>query len=208
MGLCDSSCASPDLVKLPTGGCTPDTLRRNSPSRLAIFTCDLTLPSPIACGGITPLFTNGDIVMTPKLSNFTWADPVTEDIVVNDCAPARPEITGRVLTFEDRNAISAPFGSPAVIDQYFDYRFYADKLANRHRIRYGQIMCNGDVYLFRDPVTGQYLEAELLLFKAYQRPQTQGAAQIEFKRGELRFATDPLLLRAPDFNLADCNIPF
>lgn len=205
MGLCPSQCTDTALVALPASECTV-TVRRTSISRIVFMSCSTDLPSPIDCTNIAPIIAANDIVFSAPLADVSLDDPTTEDLVLNDCEPARKLTTGRVLNFSDKNAISQTSGSPAVVNAYYDYDFWKDKLAKRERMRYGLAFCNGDVKMARDE-DGNLLTASLQTFLAFQKLGTTGAAGVEFKKGVLTFNGDPLSsLTAPDFNLEDCGI--
>lgn len=206
MALCKAACATPQLVAIPEAGCNPPTPRFVTPSFLIAFTCDTELPNPAECVAIKPLFDDGSIVISPKLANVNWDEPAIEDVILNDCDPALEVTTQRVLNFEDRNMITSTTGSPAVVNKYVGEAFWNDKRINYSRIRWGMGTCNGDIFILRDPETLEPAFASFRMFKTYERAQTQGGKGREIKRGVLRFALDPLLLEAPDFNLNDCGI--
>jgi hypothetical protein len=204
MSFCAANCPGVDLVKNPVSGCTDD-IRNRTTSRIIFFDCSTDLPSPITCESISSLFEDGSIVASSELANIVWNDPDTEDVVVSDCQPAIKKVVGRTLTFEDRIAISTSVGSPPVTNRYFDYGFWKDKKSANLRLRYGIVDCNGDVTIARD-ADGNPLRATLQVFLAFQKASTQGGPSVEFKKGSLYFAGDPLDLVAPDFNINDCDI--
>ncbi len=205
---CPSGCASPALIGQPTGGCDLPKPRQRTPSRLAMFFCNLALPSPFTSANTTPLFAaGGGIVVSSSLANVTLEEPTTEDVLVDDCTPPDPTVTGRILTFEDRTPVSVP-DDPATTgvneaDPWRDWTFWKDKLARRRLLRYGLIYCNGDVHIARNP-NGSLMEAMLSGHVAYQRLGT--GKQIEFVKGRLAFSEDPLYFNKPDFNLVTFGI--
>lgn len=205
---CPAACGDITLIRNPLTDCQLTT-REDTLSRIAFFDCNTTLPDPITGAAMKALFDNGTIVVSSKLANITWDDPATEDYVISECDPAQQRIVGRTMNFEDRFAISSVTGSPAVTDPYFDYKFWQDKIDNQAVVNYLLIYCNGNVRFPRDR-NGNPLGASINAFINYQKPQTQGGQWMEFKRGIIRFAGDPLAFHTatPIFNHSDAGINF
>ena len=204
MYFCPTNCVTVDLVPNPASGCFIDQ-RNTQLSRILFMSCKTDLPNPITCNNITPLFSDNSIVVSAPLRNITLDDPTTQDVLVSDCVPPRKLVTARVLNWEDSNAISETSGSPAVTNAYYDYTFWLDKIANNDLMRYALVYCNGDVRFARAK-SGVLLTANLFTFINYEK-LAPGAGAIEFKKGTLTFAGDPLgAMLAPDFNLVECGI--
>lgn len=200
MGLCPAACDDITLIGLPTENCVPS-LRQTTPSRLFFFPCSTVLPDPLP-GNIKPLFDDGTIVYSSALANIAFEDPAFDDVLYDECSPVDKVVSTRTMTFEDRFAISkTTVTSPAGTDPYFDYKFWADKQKNRFTMRYMIGYCNGDVIIPADEL-GNYLTASLTIYRAYQKPQTQGGKWIEFKKATITFQGDPIGLTVePSFNL-------
>lgn len=198
---CPASCAPSDLVENPTT-CVPTTRRRTF-SRFIFFACNTTLPT-VMPGNIKPLFDDGSIVSSSSLVFPNGLpDPNFEEVIYDECTPAQQVPASRVIDFEDRIAISTSTGSPAVVNEYFNYLFWRDKMANRFSLSYGIVYCNGDVYIPKDSNDVPYT-ASLNAYLSYQKPQANGGGWIEFIKGQLAFQNDPLDLAnnpVPDFNL-------
>lgn len=203
---CPANCQNIVLVGNPPDQCTL-LLRNKTLSRVAFYPCSLSLPDPITGVAMKALFDNGDIVASSQLGNINWQDPTTEDIVVNECSPARQIITGRELQAEDRVAIKYLSGSPATADDEYDYDFWQDKMVNQSLMNYMLIFCDGDVVIPKD-ANGNPLTATMLVYISYQKPGTQGGDWIEFKRISIRFKNDPLAFYTakPAFNYIDAGI--
>lgn len=209
MSLCLLGCAGPTLLQQPLN-CVVNQRLDSTISRLIFFACQTQLPSPITCENIMPLFESGAFIATSPLANITLADPTTEDVIYNECAPAYKKTVGRDLTFEDHYAVSetqsSPATSPATSNPYFDYTFW-DSLVNQFtQLRCGIVYCNGDVRIARN-LSGFPMTFNLQAFISYQKPSTQGAGWVEFKKGTISFQGDPLGgFLPPDFNLDECGI--
>jgi hypothetical protein len=205
MSYCAADCpGAGTLVGNPTASCT-ENYRNKTISRLLFFDCGTDLPSPLTCESMDTLFTSRAIVASSELANVVVNDPTTEDVVISDCRPPRKKVVARNITWEDRFAIALSTGSPAVVNQYFDYDFWKDKKNARLRLRYGIVFCDGDVIICRDS-KGQPLSAEFDVFLSYQKSSTPGGQSVEFKKGSIDFAGDPLDFAKPDFNINDCGI--
>lgn len=202
---CPASCADIELTANPTTDCVPS-IRRRTFSRFIFFSCGLDLPNPMV-GNIKPLFDNGSIVASSTLVFPNGLpDPSFEDVVYDECSPVVPEVSGRLIDFEDRLAIDSNSGSPAIRDEWFNYTFWKNKWDNRFAVSYGIVYCNGDVYIPKIEKDGGFIPYTAILnaFISYQKPQIQGGGWIEFIKGTLNFSNDPLALTndpRPDFNL-------
>ena len=206
MANCPASCGVVTLVANPSGTCSTE-LRYQTLSRVGFYPCSETLPDPLTESAIQQLVIDDVIVFSSVLANVVLADPTTEDIVVDDCTPARTIITGRQLTAEDRVAISYASGSPATTTDYADYTFWDDKIVKQQLMNTFLVMCNGDVILPYDR-NGRPLRATMLVYISYQKPSTQGGQAVEFKKITINFNGDPVAFftAVPAFNLNTWNI--
>lgn len=202
--LCPAGCDPLELLSNPAT--CELTNRFDSPARLAFWSCDVELPTPIQ-ENIKPLFEDGSIILTSELTSVTWADPTTEDIVISDCRPPKRRIVSRELTFQDRIALSNMIGSPAVENQWWDHETWNDWVSNGSRLRSALVMCSGDVIIFRNP-DGSLATFDLMGFVNWLEPGTGNAARMEIKSFSMLFNTDPLGFFVPDFNLEDEGIDF
>lgn len=202
--ICAAQCANPELVPNPTAGCE-DLQRFKTISRIHFALCSTELPDPMTCVAIKALYTANVITRSSILGNIVVGDVVYEDLLIDECSPPFRRIVSRELTFEDRIAIEYSGGSPDSYDNYWDYYFWLDKLNNRSQLRYFIEYCDGDVVIPRD-ANGNLLTANLTAEISYQKPTTQGAGWVEFKKGSLIFNGDYLRFQVPDFNVNTCEI--
>lgn len=202
--LCAAQCANPDLIPNPTAGCE-DVVRYKTLSRIHFALCATELPEPMECAAIKALYTANQIVRSSILGNIVVGDVQREDLLIDECSVPFRRIVARELTFEDRIAIEFAGGSPDAYDDYWDYYFWLDKLNNRNQLRYFLEFCDGDVIIPRD-VNGNLLTANLIAELSYQKPTTQGAGWVEFKKASLMFNGDFLYFQVPDFNVYTCEI--
>lgn len=204
MSACPSQCGDITLITNPQSNCIT-TQRLLIPSRVAFYPCSVDLPDPIQ-GNIKPLFDDGTIAVSSALRNFTLNDPTTQDLVNNDCDPAQRIISGREITFQDTAAITYGVSSPLVLNPFWDYAFWQDKLNNQFRLRTMIIYCNGDVRIPVDE-NGEPLTVSLYGFINYDAPGTTGGKRMEFKSLSLLFNGDPLGFNVTTaFNLEDEGI--
>lgn len=206
MANCPASCQDIVLIGNPPDQCILS-VRRKTLSRVGFYPCNVTLPDPITPENIAPLIEDGTIVFSSKLGNIQWADPTTEDQIIDECSTAQQVITSRELTAEDRIAISYTSGSPATTNDYYDYDFWQDKQENQLLMNYMLVFCDGDVVVPKTS-TGEALGATMLVYISYQKPATQGGQWTEFKRISIRFQGDPLAFftAKPAFNLTEAGI--
>lgn len=202
---CPASCTSVTLLKNPQTNCV-DNIRRKTVSRLFFYPCSLSLPNPITGAAMKALFDAGQIVSTNRLGNVVWADPATEDIMVDECSTARKVITTRQLTCEDRISVEANTNSPAADNPYFDYDFWQDKQDQQITLNAMIAYCDGDVIIPLDR-NGNPLAFTMLVFLSWQKPQQQGGAWVEFKKLSFDFQGDPMALyNKPAFNYITAGI--
>lgn len=199
---CPSACGDINLISNPDS-CITD-VRQKTLSRVAFFPCNVTLPTVIP-GNIAPLFDDGTIVVSSELGNFTVNDPATEDIAVSSCRPAKRVIQTREIVFQDRIALSFTGGSPAVINQYWDYNFWKDKLQYEFNLYSMWIYCDGDVVIPVD-LKGNPLAFSLLGFINWQQPSNVGGSWVEFKQFSMIYQGDPFYFEQPAFNLIEEGI--
>lgn len=201
---CPAVCNNVALLKNPANACFVEK-RKTTLSRVAFFLCSGELPDPLP-ENIKPLFDDGTIVVSSVLGNIVINDPTTSDEILDECSPADRNIDSREIVFEDRVAVTASQGSPAVENDYYDYDWWEDKYLRRTSLRTMLIYCNGDVYIPTDR-TGNFLPFSLLVTKQYQKPSTAGGAWTEFKRISLIYSGDPMSLHIkPAFNLIEEGI--
>lgn len=198
MALCPTNCGSIELLGNPTGSCITD-IRQNTLARVHFWPCDVTLPDPIT-GAIAPLYTDGTIVRSSELGNFTINDPTTRDIIVSACRPARRIVDTREIVFQDRISISAEVGSPITTNAYWDYEFWKDKLQYEFRLNTMWEFCSGDVVIPKDK-DGNPLAVSMMGFLNWEQPTTAGGAWVEFKQFSFIYQGDPFFFEAPDFNV-------
>jgi hypothetical protein len=205
MGLCPAQCTDGSLTGIPGDICPTFTTRNKAMSRLGLMLCGISLPSEFTQETVQPLFDSKEIVLSSVLRNFQWSDPETEDVIIHDCAPPQKQVTKRTLSFEDVIAISVTSGSPATVNKYFDYDFWKDKKDKRLLLRYGIVYCNND-FKFARNADGSLMEAWFDVILSGQR-LNNGGGTVEFKKGTIDFAGDPLAdFAAPDFNLTELGI--
>lgn len=171
-------------------------------SKIGFYPCNTTLPSPLTEEGLEALIADKTIVFSNPLANITPGDPTYQEIAVTDCAPAQRIVVGREITFQDRIGVSFPNGSPIVPINYWDYRFWQDKMEKQLSLNYLIQYCDGDVVI---PLgqNGQPLSADMSVFLNWERASTQGGPSVEFKSGSIRFGGDPMALtNPPAFNIA------
>lgn len=204
---CPAACNDIELLSNPQAGCELK-LREKTLSRIAFFPCSTELPSTLP-GNIAPLFEDGTIVVSMPLANIVVNDPTITEVLIDECSPSDRVIATREITFEDRYAVSNTSGSPAVTDEYWDYKFWQNKNNVRLSLAYMLIYCDGDVVIPKTD-TGQYKTANLLVYLSWQKPQTQGGNWIEFKKGSIIFQGDPFAMSTaePAFNMIEEGIPF
>jgi len=199
---CPTNCANPDLLALPAANCFTD-FRRTTPSRLFMFNCDIAIPtgSPSAVGAaVAALFEAGQVVSTMPLANLVFEDPTYEELQLDDCSPATSLLATRAMTFEDRYAIDISNQSPFVLNSYYDYDLWANKIANQKNIRYMLAYCNGDVKEIS-------FVASIRGFIDYLKAQTAGGKSTETKKIRLLFNGDPIGFDVkPTFNYIDAGI--
>lgn len=142
------------------------------------------------------LFNANQLVFSSALGNIVPADPTTEDITIDECNAALKVIDTRTITFEDRIAINNTTFSPSVDAPYFDYNFWQDKNDQQLQLNVMIAYCDGDVIIPLDG-NGNPLKATMLVYLSFQKPQTQGGAWVEFKKGEITFRGDPFSMTTP-----------
>jgi len=200
MALCPSACGT-DLIGNPEGDCVL-VPRKKTLSRISFFVCSTDLPDPMNDAAILALYEDGSIVITSELANIVVNDPTYEDVIMSECRVPDRVIVSREMTFEDRIAITS--GSPA--NAYYDYAFWQDKLTNQSKLNYIIHYCDGDSVVARDQ-NGNLLTASITGYLNWQKPATQGAGNIEFKRLSINFNGDPLgFTNTPEFNLYTAGI--
>lgn len=142
------------------------------------------------------LFDANLLVFSSALGNIVVGDPQAEDITVDECNAPIKVITTRQITFEDRIAISSSTFSPATNAPYRDYAFWQDKNDQQLALNVMIAYCDGDVIIPLD-AAGNPLKASMLVYLSFQKPQQQGGAWVEFKKGEMTFRGDPFSLNTP-----------
>lgn len=208
MGLCPSSCGDITLIGNPTADCITS-IRQTTPSRIAFFPCNTTLPSPITDSAIKALFDDGTIVASSPLANITWGDPTYEEVPIDDCSVPQQILVSREVTFEDRVAVTDNSGSPASYNDYKDYDFWQDKKDNQTKLNYIIIYCNGDAKIGYDEDGVTLLTARITAVLNYQRPANAGGKSVEFKQVSILFQGDPInLANKPQFNTEEAGIVF
>lgn len=199
---CPTNCTSEELLALPTQNCDTG-FRRTTPSRLFMFNCDVDLPTGSTSAinaAMAALFASGAIVSTSELTAFVPQDPTYEELQLSDCLPPQRLLATRTINFEDRVAVDISNQSPFVINRYFDYDFWANKILNSSNIRYMIAYCNGDVRIVEP--TGV-----LSGFVDYIRAQAAGGKSTETKKFQLTFNGDPLdFSTPPTWNYIDAGI--
>jgi len=199
---CPTNCTPADLLALPANNCTTG-FRRTTPSRIFMFNCNTALPTGSTTAinaAMKALFDAGDIVSTSELTAIVPQDPTYEEVQISDCQPPTPLIATRVINFEDRTAVDISNQSPFVINRYFDYDFWADKILNQRNIRYMLAYCNGDVKIveFTGTIRG---------FIDYIKAQAAGGLSTETKKFQITFNGDPLSFNVkPTWNYIDAGI--
>lgn len=196
---CFTNCTPAALLAYLTSNCATD-LRRTTPSRLFMYNCSVTLPSPITGAAIKALFLSGDMISSMPLSNIVFEDPQYEEILLNDCQVPEQVLQSRAMTFEDRYGVDISGISPFVNNKFFDYNFWVDKIKNQNNIRFMLAYCNGDVRLID-------FVGSLRGFVNYLKPQQPGTPATETKQFRLDFRGDPLdMNNPPAFNYITSGI--
>lgn len=199
---CPANCTYEDLLGLPSPNCETG-LRRTTVSRIFMYNCSTELPTgtPSAVGAaMVALFNSGAIVSTMPLANVLFEEPVFQEEPIDDCSPAVQLLQTRAMTFEDKYAIDISSVSPYVANLYYDYDFWADKIANQNQIRYMIAYCNGDVkeVEFNGTMRG---------FIDYIKSQSQGGLSTETKKIRLLFNGDPIGFGVkPTWNYIDAGL--
>lgn len=198
MAQCPADCGEIELLGNPVQ-CEIQP-RYKIPSRFHFYACNTTLPDPLEASALEALFESGAIVTSSQLANFTLNDPTFTDVAMTDCAPPLRVITSREITFQDRVAITATQGSPAISNAYFDYAFWDDKQSKSLSLNYMIEYCDGDVVIALDS-NGQPLSANLQIWLNHDT--TAPGKKVEFKSGSIVFNGDPMALsNPPAFNRA------
>lgn len=204
MANCPSTCGEIEIIGNPTSNCQT-TQRRIIPARFLFYPCSIDLPDPIE-GNIKPLFDDGTIAWTSVLRNFTFNDPTTQDLIVDDCTPPLTIISGREVTVEDTAAITYGVSSPLVENPFWDYFFWNGIINQQLQLRVMIAYCDGDVRIAKD-ADGNPLIVTIYGFVNYEAPAVSGGKRLEFKRLVFKFNGDPInfsVTRA--FNLVDEGI--
>lgn len=170
--------------------------RMNTVARLMLFTCDTELPNPMTDAGMQALIDSGKLAFTNPLANFAPSAPEFVDVVIADCVTALKRVGSRVIDFQDRVAVDIPAGTSPVSAPvyYYNRLFWNDKVSKATTLRYGFVMCNGQVFVAVDE-NGEYLQATLTAYLAYENIGTaQAVRNIEYIVGQLTFLDDPMAL--------------
>lgn len=197
-GFCPSNCTDVVLSNNPTGDCPNTGFRKLTPSRVVFALCNVTLPNPYTNANTAPLLTSGQISFSSPLANFQLADPEQQDVLISDCMPALKVTTKRSFTAEDRIKIELKDGEGVVTDAYFDYKYWKNKKQNKLLLRFGIMMCNGDVYWAKDE-NGNLIEGSFNAFVSFLN-LGEGLGTIELKKIEVSVQGDFLDFNEPDFN--------
>ncbi len=208
MAFCPADCADVTLTQ-NIAACDLDP-RLDNLSRIGLYTCDTTLPSPLTCMALEALVTAGKLAFTSPLANADLQDPSYAELVISDCIPALEIVDGRTIVFQDRVAIDKPADgtvSPVTAaEPYYNQRFWADKLSKNLSLRYLFIMCSGKVVNGLDE-NGVPMVATL---RAFLKQENIGSAAtpryIQYVQGQLAFKGDPLALaNLPEENSDNTN---
>lgn len=202
---CSQACGDITLIGNPTADCKT-AQRYNNPDRLVFKGCDVAIPNPETNIAYKALVDAGLIVFSSPLANWAFGAPTTDEVLISDCNPVLPLITGRQVTVEDRIKIEVTDGSPAVTAGFGDYAFWKDKMNQQFNLNVGVSYCNGDVKWAKDS-DGNFLTLSVLVFLDYQRPTTNGGKFVEFKNITINFNGDPLdLNNVPTWNWINAGI--
>ncbi len=188
---CPTNCANEDLLGLPTSNCDTG-FRRTTPSRLFMYNCNEEIPTgtqAVVGAAVAAMFTAGTVVSSMPLANVVFEEPTYQELNLDDCTANQQLLETRALTFEDRYAIDISNISPFVANNFFDYDFWVDKIANQQNIRFMLAYCNGDVRLidFAGTIRG---------FVDYLKAQTAGGPSTEVKKFRILFNGDPLQMNS------------
>lgn len=179
--------------------------RLTTPAYFVFWDCSTQLPDPITPENLEPLFSGGSLVMSSPLGNWEFADPVTQDYVLDSSRPPLQMISGRTITFQDSYAVTealSPYGS----DEYHNYDFWHDKYEKQSRLNYGIVYRNGDFKIARDP-QGRLLFATIMAYLNYEFPGDNRGDAREYVNVTIDFMGDPLALtNKPVINLIDAGI--
>lgn len=194
-----------NIIDNPTDGCTT-TIRRNSFKRFHFKPCNVSIPydvdGKVDATALEALYEANAIVRTSELANVTPQAPTTQETAISDCRPALVTIDTREIQFQDRISIQLNQGSPAVLNRFYDYAFWASIMTNMSQLDVFIEYCDGDVVIAKD-VNSNLLPATLFMYLDWERASTQGGKSVEFKNGSLRFQGDPFALdNPPSFNIA------
>lgn len=186
MPLCSDQCEI-ELLSNPLD-CAPAP-RLKTPARFLFYSCATSIPEDAEA--IEQLITDGLLVMSSKLSNVTFNDPVYQEFPINDCQPNQRAIASREVTFQDRQALIGSGGSPAAPIPYFDFDFWNRLISNSPSLNVMIMYCDGDVTQALD-ANGNPLSVDLSGFVNYDTASTPGAKRPEFKQFSAIFNGDPL----------------
>lgn len=243
MAYCTTACFGVTTVRPLANSCVVTT-RESCESRLLVIRCDIPASEFLAGSqnavckrfgalvnfGVAYTATNGTVYAantlrvgyTGKLRNWAFADPSYTDLNIADCLSVKKISSGRVLTFEDLNAIDTQIpaaGGAAIACPYYDFSFYQEIQSGK--FNFGHIDCNGSVYLHVKGQTladcaaiggginynrvidqGTFVDASVTVTLA--KDTSVNKRCIQYKKVELNFLVDPQALVVPYINVNAC----
>lgn len=199
---CPTNCTADDLLGLPADNCNTG-FRRDTPSRLLMYNCDITFPTgtKAAVGAaVKVMLASGTMVRTMPLANVVFEDPTYDELQLDDCSSPESLIVNRALSFEDRYGIDLSTVSPYTETKFFDYDFWLNKVQAQKNIRYALEYCSGDVRVIP-------FGATIRGFIDYLKAQTAGGKSTETKKFRLLFNGDYINFEnTPVMNTVDAGI--
>lgn len=200
--ICTDNCViGLDAVQLPDN--CGDVVKRNEvKSKLLAFRCDVALPTGTGnaiADAIEAMINAKTLAWTGKLRAFDFADPETTDITDADCLPSYPQVTGRVLSFEDLNTYEVDDAGGA--SPYYDRDFWANLVQNR-KWNWAFTTCDGQLYPLLLPDGTNWMTGILTAFRTDDKAVAN--QRLEMKKGHVKFLGDPLaIFPKPLINLSD-----